>query len=56
MVGMVVIGLRRRAAMVAPLKESFVVREVRRVCVGMGLIGGVGGRRSFAASQSSSTN
>lgn len=58
---MVVTGLRRREAMVAPWKASFLAIESRRemdCCapVVLGVIGGVGGRRSLAASQSSSTN
>jgi hypothetical protein len=53
----VVTGLRRREAIVAPEKASwdFVLVERRRPLV-LGVSGGVGGRRSFAASQSSSTN
>lgn len=60
LVGMVVTGLRRRAEMVAPRKGSF-FRDAERVrdsgdAGTFGVSGGVGGRRSFAASQSSSTN
>lgn len=59
--GMVVTGLRRREAMVAPWKVSFFVMESRREMgreepLVDGVRGGVGGRRSLAASQSSSTN
>ena len=58
---MVVTGLRRREAMVALWKasEDLVVLECRRweeVPFVAGVSGGVGGRRSLAASQSSSTN
>jgi hypothetical protein len=55
--GMVVTGLRRREAIVAPWKASFLT-ELERPWEGLdcGVSGGVGGRRSFAASQSSSTN
>lgn len=52
----VVTGLRRRDAMVAPWKESGLVMEELRRCWVVGVRGGVGGRRSLAASQSSSTN
>ena len=60
----VVIGLRRRVRIVASLKGdlSFEVDiEVRRLWVGRvgeggEVVGGVGGRRSLAASQSSSMN
>ncbi len=60
----VVIGFRRRVLIVASLKGDLVFEmdiEVRRFWVGrVGdggfVVGGVGGRRSFAASQSSSTN
>ena len=57
--GTVVTGLSRREAMVAPWKASAcLVVERRRVFAPfvLGVRGGVGGRRSFAASQSSSTN
>jgi hypothetical protein len=60
--GTVVTGLRRREAMVAPWKESFLVMESRRwvemraLPLAVGVRGGVGGSRSLAASQSSSTN
>ena len=61
--GTVVTGLRRREAMVAPWKASdFLVLVERRREIDcwaplvLGVRGGVGGRRSFAASQSSSTN
>jgi hypothetical protein len=58
---MVVTGFRRREAMVAPWKASFFAMESRReieTCAPLvlGVRGGVGGRRSLAASQSSSTN
>ena len=51
----VVTGLRRRVRIVASEKASEGLLDVR---VGDGglVAGGVGGRRSFAASQSSSTN
>lgn len=60
----VVMGLRRRVRIVASLKGdlSFEVDiEVRRLCMGSvrdggEVVGGVGGRRSLAASQSSSMN
>jgi hypothetical protein len=54
----VVTGLRRRDAMVAPEKGSLArsVGEIGLVGSVGGVSGGVGGRRSFAASQSSSTN
>jgi hypothetical protein len=57
----VVTGLRRREAMVAPWKASFLAMESRREMdcwapLVLGVRGGVGGRRSLAASQSSSTN
>lgn len=58
-VGIVVTGLRRREAMVAPRKgSSWREADVERVRV-RGLSAWkseVGGRRSLAASQSSSTN
>ena len=50
--GIVVTGLRRRVRMVAPWKGSCLERVVGEE----GLDWGVGGRRSLAASQSSSTN
>jgi hypothetical protein len=57
--GTVVTGLRRREAMVAPRKASS-LREVERSRVAGGPLAAVksevGGRRSLAASQSSSTN
>jgi hypothetical protein len=55
---MVVTGLRRREAIVAPAKGSFARRvgDMGAVCCSAGVRGGVGGRRSFAASQSSSAN
>jgi hypothetical protein len=58
--GTVVTGLRRSEAMVAPWKASFLLfllSERRRVTfAASGVSGGVSGRRSLAASQSSSTN
>lgn len=53
--GMVVTGLRRRVRTVAPLKGSLDAVGVRAGEGGF-VEGGVGGRRSLAASQSSSTN
>lgn len=58
--GTVVTGLRRSEAMVAPWKASFLLfllSDRRRVTfAASGVPGGVSGRRSLAASQSSSTN
>lgn len=59
LVGTVVTGLRRREAIVAPWNASLIEAERVRVSGDegwFGVIGGVGGRRSFAASQSSSAN
>jgi hypothetical protein len=61
----VMMGLRRRVRIVASLKGDFsfeVDIEVRRLWIGRvvgeggEVVGGVGGRRSLAASQSSSMN
>jgi hypothetical protein len=58
--GTVVTGLRRSEAMVVPWKASFLwvlLSERRRVTfAASGVSGGDSGRRSLAASQSSSTN
>lgn len=55
--GMVVTGLRRSVRIVAPAKASLDEElEFWRVGECGAVDGGVGGRRSFAASQSSSTN
>jgi len=58
--GTVVTGLRRSEAMVATWKASFLLfllSERRRVTfAASGVSGAVSGRRSLAASQSSSTN
>jgi hypothetical protein len=55
---MVVTGLRRREAIVAPANGSLARRvgDMGAVCCSGGGTAGVGGRRSFAASQSSSAN
>ena len=56
-VGMVVTGLRRRSEMVAPRKASSLTEPERVRASGVEAVKSeVGGRRSFAASQSSSTN
>lgn len=53
----VVTGLRRREAIVAPAKGSLARSVGDKGAIGSGgVTGGVGGRRSLAASQSSSAN
>ena len=52
----VVTGFSRRVRIVAPWKASLVVLDGLRSGEGGLVVGGVGGNRSFAASQSSSTN
>lgn len=52
----VVTGFNRNVLIVAPLKESFDAPRAFEIGDGGLVVGGVGGRRSLAASQSSSTN